>query len=198
MSWTAPRTWVTGELETAAIFNAAVRDNQLVLKNSLIEGATIQIIYYDSLSGKNPVVDSTTYSDWYLCDGGTYNTYATPDFRNKFIVGAGDTYAQGDTGGSTTSAHTHGPGTLNTGVESNTHNHANPNTGGPSLTTGVDNNQDGSLVAVGTETHYHTQGATGTESAQHDHDVDSGVTASASPSIIPPYHAAGYFMYCPA
>lgn len=33
---------------------------------------------------------------WQLCDG----TGGTPDLRNRFIVGAGDTYSPGDTGGS--------------------------------------------------------------------------------------------------
>lgn len=37
-------------------------------------------------------------SGYHLCDG----TNGTPDFRNKFIVGAGDTYSAGSTGGSTT------------------------------------------------------------------------------------------------
>jgi len=49
---------------------------------------------------------------WYLCDGNN----GTPDLRNKFIVGAGNSYSVGDTGGEdshtlTTSelpAHNHG------------------------------------------------------------------------------------------
>jgi hypothetical protein len=39
-------------------------------------------------------------SGWSPCDGGTYNTFVTPDLRNRFVVGAGATYAQGSTGGS--------------------------------------------------------------------------------------------------
>ena len=45
-------------------------------------------------------------SGWYLCDG----TNGTPDLRNSFIVGAGNTYAVGATGGSTDAivvSHTH-------------------------------------------------------------------------------------------
>jgi len=37
-----------------------------------------------------------------LCDG----TAGTPDLRNKFIVGAGDTYNPGDSGGAATHVHT--------------------------------------------------------------------------------------------
>jgi microcystin-dependent protein len=39
---------------------------------------------------------------WVICDG----TNGTPDLRNKFVVGAGSTYAVGATGGSTTHTHT--------------------------------------------------------------------------------------------
>lgn len=43
---------------------------------------------------------------WLLCDG----TNSTPDLRNRFIVGAGSTYALNDTGGfadATLPTHTH-------------------------------------------------------------------------------------------
>jgi hypothetical protein len=36
------------------------------------------------------------------CDGGTYNGFITPDLRNRFVVGAGATYTQGSSGGSST------------------------------------------------------------------------------------------------
>lgn len=49
---------------------------------------------------------------WHLCDG----TKGTPDLRDKFVPGAGSSYAPGDTGGSTThthsfigDGHSHGP-----------------------------------------------------------------------------------------
>lgn len=38
---------------------------------------------------------------WVLCDGNN----GTPDLRNRFIIGAGDTYSVDDTGGSL--VHTH-------------------------------------------------------------------------------------------
>ena len=43
---------------------------------------------------------------WFLCDGGN----STPDLRNRFVVGAGSTYASGVTGGSADAVvvtHTH-------------------------------------------------------------------------------------------
>jgi len=39
---------------------------------------------------------------WQLCDG----TEGTPDLRNKFVIGAGSTYAPGATGGAATHTHT--------------------------------------------------------------------------------------------
>lgn len=49
-------------------------------------------------------------SGWFLCDGNN----GTPDLRNRFLVGAGGTYAPGATGGSaghnhdlTTDGHVH-------------------------------------------------------------------------------------------
>ena len=41
-------------------------------------------------------------SGWSLCDGTTVNGYATPNLKDKFVVGAGNSYAVNATGGSTT------------------------------------------------------------------------------------------------
>ena len=49
---------------------------------------------------------ATIPSGWYLCNGGN----GTPDLRDQFVVGAGNAYAVGDTGGSanaTLPTHTH-------------------------------------------------------------------------------------------
>ena len=60
-------------------------------------------------SGLIPNIPDT----WLLCDG----TNGTPDLRDRFIVGAGTTYAPDDTGGSTTHNHT---------ATSDGHNHTTP------------------------------------------------------------------------
>ena len=49
-------------------------------------------------------------STWRLCDG----TFGTPDLRNKFVAGAGDTYAVDATGGAINHLHD---------FTSNTHSH---------------------------------------------------------------------------
>lgn len=56
---------------------------------------------------------------WQLADG----TNGTVDLRNSFIVGAGDTYNPGDTGGADTVdiSHQHGDGTLATDSDAHTH-----------------------------------------------------------------------------
>ena len=64
-------------------------------------------------------------SGWYLCDG----TNGTPDLRNSFIVGAGNTYAVGATGGTADAivvSHTHTATSTST-VTDPGHNHTPSN-----------------------------------------------------------------------
>lgn len=59
MAWTAPRTWVTLELVTAAIMNTHVRNNLLYLKG---EAGPVEV------EGVSFLIDTDT-----LADDGTYN-----------------------------------------------------------------------------------------------------------------------------
>ena len=52
----------------------------------------------------------TIPAGWQLCNG----TNGTPDLRNRFVIGAGDTYAVGASGGALTHDHV---------FTSNVHNH---------------------------------------------------------------------------
>jgi len=52
----------------------------------------------------------TIPSGWALCDGDN----GTPDLRNEFIVGAGDSYAVNDSGGNLSHSHT---------ITQDSHNH---------------------------------------------------------------------------
>jgi len=62
---------------------------------------------------------NTVPSGWHLCDG----TNGTPDLRDRFVIGAGSSYAAGATGGassqtvstSSAGAHSHGGGTTSSG-----------------------------------------------------------------------------------
>lgn len=60
---------------------------------------------------------------WHLCDG----THGTPDLRDRFIVGAGQAFDPGDTGGSETHQHT---------VTTYGHNHGI--VAGAQIATGID------------------------------------------------------------
>lgn len=48
--------------------------------------------------------EDTIPSGWYICDGRTVGETTLPDLRERFIVGAGDTYAVGNTGGNTSTS----------------------------------------------------------------------------------------------
>lgn len=109
---------------------------------------------------------------WVLCDGSN----STPDLRNRFIVGAGDTYAVDATGGSADAvvvSHTHT-------VTDPGHNHSVPNSGSQ-------NNSFDSGTTVGND----TTGTSGT--------ATTGISiASAGESgtnkNLPPYYALAYIM----
>jgi len=75
---------------------------------------------------------------WALCDG----TNGTPNLKNRFIVGAGDAYAKGDTGGSADAvvvAHSHTGSTNTTGNHRHSdtfYNQSNGSVTGPQFMTG--------------------------------------------------------------
>ena len=96
---------------------------------------------------------------WALCDG----TNGTPNLRDKFVVGAGDDYALGETGGqiSVDTLHTHGPGDYS----------ALPS---PASIYGAEIG-----VHVTTRYHEHAHAITGTSAIAGDPEQDN----------LPPYHA---------
>jgi hypothetical protein len=117
-------------------------------------------------------------SGWLLCDGGS----GTPDLRNRFIVGAGSTYAVNATGGSADSivvSHTH------TAVNAGTHTHQYQ-----TLTSQFVDGYDSTVVAlpelsfsIGT-----TQAA-----GDHTHTINS-TGVSGTNANLPPYYALAYIM----
>ena len=127
---------------------------------------------------------ATIPSGWSLCDG----TNSTPDLRNSFVIGAGDTYSVDDTGGSASSvaAHTH---TITVAEESLT---GTIHTDDQSTSTGV---FDGGVI----NSSYNS--STGSESprrihtldASHDHTATAASTGDADGNL-PPYYALAYIM----
>lgn len=73
MAWTIPRTWVHNEVVTAAMVNAHVRDNELVIKTtraasgqiSAISSATFASLLGDNLTGIARLGDTPAPSAWY-------------------------------------------------------------------------------------------------------------------------------------
>jgi hypothetical protein len=121
-------------------------------------------------------------SGWYLCDGNN----STPDLRNRFVVGATDTYNVGDTGGSKDAivvSHTH----TGTTVGAGSHNHSYLR----SASTGANQYSDhgGSDTPLGRESS--TTGSVG----DHTHTFTTNSTGSSGTNAnLPPYYALCYIM----
>lgn len=153
---------------------------------------------------------ATIPAGWALCDGNYYDptdvtvgqsgqassdathTKLTPDLRDRFIVGAGSSYAVGATGGSTSSAHTHSVDPPNTSTTTNgAHTHTGT-TGGPSGTITRCWCSSGS-VGDGNHTHDFTTDSDGAHS--HTVNISSFTSGSASNTENrPPYMALAYIM----
>ena len=115
-------------------------------------------------------------SGFLLCDG----TNGTPDLRNSFVLGAGNSYTVGQTGGSTDAivvAHTHtatvtDPGHIHT---LNTSNSATTYGGGPSIF----------AASVGGQTNSAVTGITV---------ANTSTGTSGTNANMPPYYALAYIM----
>jgi len=154
---------------------------------------------------------ATIPTGWVLCDG----TNSTPNLVDRFIVGAGSTYAVSATGGSANAvvvSHSHGGSTSaegshshtfsgNTGGQSTSHTHSmgyymdddNGNNGYLGITDG-DNVQSSNYQTGGTSND-HSHGFSGTTSggSSHSHTISSdGVDGTGK--NLPPYYALAYIM----
>jgi microcystin-dependent protein len=103
-------------------------------------------------------------SGWYLCDGNN----STPDLRNRFIVGAGSSYAVGATGGADSvtltaneiPSHSHTGSTGSAGSHSHTYSGTSSTHGGHShsfsATTGSSGSHNHTGTTSGAGAHSHT------------------------------------------
>jgi hypothetical protein len=127
-------------------------------------------------------------SGWALCNGSN----GTPDLRNRFIVGAGSTYAVAATGGSADAivvSHTH-TATSTSSVTDPGHNHnyfAGQGVGEPGYPT-VDNDLNNIIVRT-LATSTATTGITVATSTTNASTGSSGTNAN-----LPPYFALAYIM----
>ena len=125
-------------------------------------------------------------SGWLLCNGSN----STPDLRNRFVVGAGDTYAVGATGGSADAivvSHTHTATVTDSGhVHVQTNNAPDVDTG--TLATG--GNSSGSQYSGSTVT-----SSASTQTATTGITVANSTTGSSGTNAnLPPYYALCYIM----
>lgn len=125
---------------------------------------------------------ATIPSGWVLCNGSN----STPDLRDRFVVGAGSTYAVNATGGSADAivvAHTHTGTTASDG----SHNHT--------ISLSNQSNQNGTVSGGGTVPQ--TSSSTGTTSTAgtHTHTFTTASTGSSGTNAnLPPYYALCYIM----
>ena len=119
-------------------------------------------------------------SGWYLCDG----TNGTPDLRNSFIVGAGNTYAVGATGGTADAivvSHTH---TATSTVTDPGHFHSLPNVSSSNSGSQA-GRYDYSYTTLVTQTGTATTGITVATT-----NATAGVSGTGQ--NLPPYYALAY------
>jgi hypothetical protein len=118
---------------------------------------------------------------WYLCDGSN----STPDLRDRFIVGAGSTYAVGATGGSanaTLVSHSH---TASSSVSDPGHLHQSGGNGAP--------NGAGAGSALTTSGNSPAQTLSNTTGITVSTSI-STEGSSATNANLPPYYALAYIM----
>jgi hypothetical protein len=129
-------------------------------------------------------------SGWYLCDGSN----GTPDLRNSFIVGAGNTYAVGATGGTADAivvSHTH-TATSTSVVTDPGHNHQ-PAGGGQFRTINSSLSQGGGYTGSGGSSDPNTTTAsTGITVATTTTNASAGTSGTGQ--NLPPYYALAYIM----
>jgi microcystin-dependent protein len=129
-------------------------------------------------------------SGWVLCNGSN----STPDLRDKFVVGAGSTYAVGDTGGSANAivvSHTHTATTASDG----THNHDVVGTKSDGYTIyGADKFY--TVSSGGPSQYVDTIKSTGIANAgSHTHSITvASAGSSGTNANLPPYYALCYIM----
>ena len=210
MSWSAPRTFAVSDKITAAMMNAHVRDNLVALYSAIgptsVPGMMTQYIWctLGGTDGHRPVVGGVANESWHLCNGDANidgSGITAPDWTDRIIIGAGDTYAQSATGGAATKdlSHTHDVGSLATAAKDIVdHVHLIAGTTATATGSTTVTSPITSLSSITAHTHA-VSGNTNNPAAAatHTHTV-SGASASggsATQDILPPYHALYGFVF---
>jgi hypothetical protein len=124
---------------------------------------------------------ATIPSGWFICDGAN----GTPDLRNRFIVGAGSTYAVAATGGSADAivvSHTH---TATSVVSESSHTHSLP----------IQNYPGNGFISGGGNAYGTGSGTTGSAVTGITVATTNASTGSSGTNAnLPPYYALAYIM----
>ena len=107
MAWTAPRTWTTGELVTAAIMNTHIRDNQNIINPTgvsfIIDGGGAELLTGSQIMW--PVPWSFTVDRWdIMCDVVGEVAFEIYAVSNGSWPAAGDSINSGSPAFTTSSA----------------------------------------------------------------------------------------------
>lgn len=174
--YTAPRTWSDGESVDQARLNTYLRDNESALYNEQIPLGAI-LAWHNSIA--------SIPAGYSHCEG----SGGRPDTRDKFIVGAGSTYAVNGTGGATTS----------TPAAHGAHAVTQPSTHGAHSMTNGSHTVSGYVRAVGGGNTEFSSGSHNFSVAidtnhVHAFALDGGAAHSAhsAMSLLPPYHALAF------
>jgi len=157
---------------TGATTAATARTNLDVAASAYAVPAGGIILWYGSTA--------SIPTGWYLCNGQiTPSSLTTPDLRDRFIVGAGSTYAVAASGGSANAilvSHTH---TFTGTAHSHTFSNQNFSTG---------------VVSGGSSPPTMMDPATGTTSSVTAGGTNSTEGSSGTNANLPPYYALCYIM----
>jgi len=165
------------------------------------------LLWYGSLGGADghrPIVGGSPNNDWHLCNGETVNGIATPDLRDRFVIGAGGAYSLGSTGGSATIdlSHTHTVSGNSVAVALSTHQHAVVgytalyDRGAVTISYTSGDRQINIPLVID---HSHaismdTDNPKSSPTHYHPISLTSGSALSSTQSILPPYRAVYYIM----
>jgi hypothetical protein len=163
----------TGTTQALGTNNTTIATTAFALANGIPSGA---IVMWSGSIASIP-------SGWLLCNGAS----GTPDLRDRFVVGAGSTYAVAATGGSANATLVQHNHTATSTVTDTGHTHTSPSNGAPNgggagaaFTSGMGN-------VPGQTTLSNTTGITVATSI-------STEGSSATNANLPPYYALAYIM----
>ena len=125
---------------------------------------------------------------WFLCNGQLAGSFTTPDLRDRFVVGAGSTYAVNASGGSANAilvSHTH----TFTGTALGTHQHKPVNGAAMGLSPGGGGGLGGGDLNSSSGNVDTSAVSAGTPAGTNSTEGSSGVNAN-----LPPYYALCYIM----